>query len=33
MWVGVEVKHSVVKKVEMKGEGGREVEHGLTAFR
>jgi hypothetical protein len=33
MWVGEKVRHSVVKKVEMKGEDGREVEHGSTAFR
>jgi hypothetical protein len=27
-----EVRHSVVKKVEMKGEAGKEVEQGSTAF-
>jgi hypothetical protein len=29
---GEEVRRSVVKKVQMKGEAGREVEHGSTAF-
>jgi hypothetical protein len=32
MWVGEEVKHSVVKKVYMKAEAGREVEQGSTAL-
>jgi hypothetical protein len=29
MWVGEEVRHSVVKKAEMNGEAGREVERGV----
>jgi hypothetical protein len=32
MWVGEEVRHSAVKKVEMKGGAGREVEQGSTAL-
>jgi hypothetical protein len=32
MWVGEEVRRSVVKKVEMKGEAGREAEQGSTTL-
>jgi hypothetical protein len=32
MWVGKEVRRSVVKKVRVKGGAGREVEQGSTAF-